>query len=160
MADYDEAIRLDPNYAIAFSRRGRCLRNLGDYDQALAGYTEAIRLDPELVEAYSGAAWLLATCPDDAHRDGAKAFQYAAKACQLSQWSDGDAIDSLAAAYAESGDFAKAVEYEQKAILLAGEQADDYQNRLELYQARQPYRQAPPDRPDSPAESVAARPLP
>ena len=46
IADYNEAIRLDPKIAEAYNNRGNAWRNKGDYDRAIADYNEAIRLDP------------------------------------------------------------------------------------------------------------------
>jgi tetratricopeptide (TPR) repeat protein len=48
IADYTEAIRLDPKLAIAYYERGVAYHALGDFDRAIADYTEAIRLDPKL----------------------------------------------------------------------------------------------------------------
>ena len=48
IADYTEAIRLDPKYANAYNNRGVSLQaDKGDYDRAIADYNEAIRLDPK-----------------------------------------------------------------------------------------------------------------
>ncbi len=44
---YDEAIRLNPNYAVAFINRGLAYEQKGDNDRAIADYDEAIRLDPK-----------------------------------------------------------------------------------------------------------------
>ena len=53
-------------------------------------------------------------------------------------------LDILAAAYAESGDFAKAREWEEKAIELAPKEIkQDYRDRLELYKQGKPYHEQP-----------------
>ena len=55
-------------------------------------------------------------------------------------------LDTLAAAYAESGDFDSAVKWETKAIELetdANEKAE-YGERLELYQDKKPFREVKP----------------
>jgi tetratricopeptide (TPR) repeat protein len=59
IADYNEAIRLDPKQANAYVNRGVVWREKGDLDGAIAEYNEAIRLDPEQAIAYSnrGNAW-------------------------------------------------------------------------------------------------------
>ena len=48
---YDEAIRIDPEYAEAWFNKGLALYNQGRYDEAIKAYDEAIRIDPELAVA-------------------------------------------------------------------------------------------------------------
>ena len=52
IADYTEAIRLDPKYADAYYNRGIAYGDKGDTDRAIADFTEAIRLDPKHAHAY------------------------------------------------------------------------------------------------------------
>ena len=58
IANYNEAIRLDPTYADAYYSRGLTWGNKKDYDQAIADCNEAIRLNPTYALAYTyrGAA--------------------------------------------------------------------------------------------------------
>ncbi|MFZ1882534.1 MAG: tetratricopeptide repeat protein [Rhodoplanes sp.] len=58
IADYDEAIRLDPNFALAFVNRGWSYERKRQYDRALADYNEAIRADPKYSLAYNNRGWL------------------------------------------------------------------------------------------------------
>ena len=62
IADYSEAIRLDPKYAYAYNNRGNAYYDKGDHDRAIADYSEAIRLDPKYAQAYfnRGVAYLYA----------------------------------------------------------------------------------------------------
>ena len=53
IAAFNEAIRIDPKNAVAYSDRGRAYDYKGDHDKAVADNTEAIRLDPHLAKAYS-----------------------------------------------------------------------------------------------------------
>jgi len=53
IAYYNEAIRLDPKSAAAYSNRGATYTYKRDYDKAIADYTEAIRLKPDSAEAHS-----------------------------------------------------------------------------------------------------------
>jgi tetratricopeptide (TPR) repeat protein len=53
IADYDEAIQLDPNLADAFTGRGPAYRNKGDVDRAIVDYDQAIRLSPNYAMAFN-----------------------------------------------------------------------------------------------------------
>ncbi len=57
IADYTEAIRLDPDYAVAYNNRGLAYRYLGEYERAIDDCTEAIRLDPDLAIAYNNRGY-------------------------------------------------------------------------------------------------------
>jgi len=146
LADYNEAIRLDPNLAVAYTNRGVAWGHKQEYDKALADYNEAIRLDPQDTSAHNGRAWVWATSPEEKYRDGKRAVESATRGCELSGWKEANHLGTLAAAYAEVGDFAKAVEWQTKAIeLLKDEKGkDDYRARLKLYQEKKPYRVAVP----------------
>ena len=89
-------------------------------------------------------AWRLATIPIEAARNGALAVRFATAACEKSDWKDSNNIDTLAAAYAEADNFAKAIDAEKKAIALVADSSDarllQYRNRLSLYESRQKYR--------------------
>ena len=117
----------------------------GEYDKAIADYKKAIELNPRCVDAYSSLAFLQASCLDEKYRDGKKALENGKQACEMSGGKDGDALDSLAAAYAENGDFDRAVEQETKALKLAmtDRSKKKFQARLELYQQKKPYRHDP-----------------
>ena len=84
--------------------------------------------------------------PDAKFRDGKKALESATKACELSEWKDSYHVDTLAAAYAEAGDFDAAVKWQTKATALyePGEDQKNAQWRLKLYQEKKPYREVDP----------------
>jgi tetratricopeptide (TPR) repeat protein len=142
ISDFNEAIRLDPKIALAYCCRGILWKSKGEYDKALADYNEAIRLDPKDAEPWIGRAWLAATCPDARFRDGNKTIEDATKAGELSGWKKWNGFDTLAAGYAESGDFPNAVIWAEKAIERAPEKSKgELRSRLDLYKARKPYRE-------------------
>jgi tetratricopeptide (TPR) repeat protein len=146
LADYSEALRLDPGRAAAYINRGVAWAARGEYDRALADYSEALRLDPRYADAYNNRAWLWATCPVAKHRDGKRAVASATRACELSGWNEADHIGTLAAASAEAGDFDAAVKWQSQANELyddAGYEKNGDQ-RLRLYWEKRPYRETPP----------------
>ena len=141
LADYDRALKLDPRFAVALGNRGYARKQQGAYAEALADYAAALKLDPNLWAAYNDSAWLLATCPDEKLRDGAKAVQRARRACDLTHFKEWNAIDTLAAAHAEAGDFAEAVKWAKKALELAPEDTRaGGRELLAQYEAGQPHR--------------------
>ena len=146
IADYNECIRLGPDDPLAYSNRGAAWNDTKEYDKAIADFNEAIHLDPKFAEPYNHRAWLWATCPDAKYRDGKAAVQSATRACALSGWRDPEWLDTLAASYAEAGDFDAAVNWQSMAIELPtdGKKKDLYRSRLKLYQEKKPYRETQP----------------
>jgi tetratricopeptide (TPR) repeat protein len=89
----------------------------GDFSKAIRHFKLAISLDPNRLDAevYAFTAWLLAMCPDTLLRDGPKAVEYATVACDLTDWHEGWTIGILAAALAETGELARAIERQVQA---------------------------------------------
>jgi tetratricopeptide (TPR) repeat protein len=144
LADYDAVIRLDPRDAVAFNNRGGVWQKKGAYEKALKDYNEAIRLDSREIMGYNSLAWLLATCPADGRRDGKRAVAMARQACTLADWKDPYLLDTLAAAYAEAGNFDEAVRWQAKAAGLPASNQDfrkTAEERLALYRDKRPYRE-------------------
>jgi len=69
----------------------------------------------------------------------------ATRACELTNWKEANHLDTLAAAYAECGDFAHAIEYQEKAQGLYKDEKDRKKgrDRLALYREKKPYRDVP-----------------
>lgn len=138
--DYGEAIRLAPTVALIRANRASAFDKLGRHQEAIRDYEEALRLDPRDDETLDSFAWLLATVANPGLRDGKRAVELAREACELTQWKEPNHLDTLAAAYARSGDFGSAVKWQAKAL----EDPDfrkvrEAQERLALYRARKPY---------------------
>lgn len=143
---YAEAIRLDPRSVRAHVNLGVIQAQRGDFASAAAHAEAALRVEPDHVEALNNLAMILAACPDPTYRDGRRAVACATRACELTRWSQPGALDTMAAAYAEAGDFAAAAAWQEKAIgLLADERSrEDFRSRLALYRAGKPYREPAP----------------
>jgi len=110
----------------------------------VADLEAAVRIDPRFVAAMADLARLLATCSDDKLRDGKRAVELAAKANDLSGGKDPAVLDALAAAHAESGDFAQAVEYQKKALAAPEfdkDQGTKARERLKSYEQKKPWRE-------------------
>jgi len=93
-------------------------------------------------------AWALATAAQTSLRDGAKAVQFAAQASQATDANNADILRTLAAAYAQEGQYPEAVETAQKALGLAQTASDTALEgalcrEIKLYQAGQPYSEPP-----------------
>jgi tetratricopeptide (TPR) repeat protein len=138
IADCDRAIQLDPTYTTAYINRGRTHRTVGNYEKAIADYNRLIDLAPKYASAYNNLAWLLATCPQPALRDGRKAVEIATKACELSEWKKPSAVNTLALAYAETADFENAAKWQSQYLESPNLTSNDTagaKQRLALYQA-------------------------
>jgi tetratricopeptide (TPR) repeat protein len=143
ISDFSRAIQLEPANVQAHQWRGDHWFDNIAYEKAISDYDRANRLSPDDADACRAFASFLATCPVASYRDGKRAVELATKACILSQWSDADAFEALAAARAEVGEFDMAVQWQTKANVLRHSAADrdEGQARLKLYQeTRRPLR--------------------
>jgi tetratricopeptide (TPR) repeat protein len=144
MADFDKALEIDPKLAHAYAFRGYVWSKEGHYNQALKDWDEAIRVAPDEPWGYYNKARLYAACESVGHRDGQLALENAQKACELSAWEEWIYIATLAAAYAELGQFDEAIKWQKKAIAMNKnpEERDrsQQQDRLNLYEAGLPFR--------------------
>ena len=144
---FEKAVAIHPQFAAAHNRWGKVLCELGKPEQAIPHYQAAMESDPGNPETPKNLAWLLATCPVDEIRDGAKAVELAEGLCEASQYRIPIMLDTLAAAYAEVGKFPEAVATVTQALDLVrpqqGSFAEGLRRRLELYKADKPYRERP-----------------
>ena len=115
----------------------------GDDEFALRSYEEALRLAPGVGRPTARLARFLATCPRAELRDGERAVALAARAVDL-LGADPRVLDTLAAAQAETGDFAGALTTAHRAQQLARSREDEslfaaIEARIALYALEQPY---------------------
>jgi tetratricopeptide (TPR) repeat protein len=121
--DAGDALRHYPPFVEAALLRAAANAYLGRYAEALKEINHCISIHPRsdaLGRAWRTRAWLEATCPDPAFRNGQQAIKDATKACKTLLWQDEQSIATLAAAYAETGDFDLAVRYAEQALATKG----------------------------------------
>ena len=104
----------------------------------------AMKYEPAWAEPVNELAWLKATSPDPAIRDGPGALRLADRAAELSGHRDASLLDTRAAALAASGRFADAVMIARDACELASRSPGDttvkaMRDRLSLYERHVPY---------------------
>jgi protein O-mannosyl-transferase len=145
-AAYRRAIALEPGVAKLYFDLAYALAEHGRAQEAREAYGQALRLDPTLPEYAERGAWMLATNPDARLRTGAQALRLAKQACQATAYERPEYLDTLAAAYAEAGQFDEAQAIARRALnLLKGGPADRVEavtGRLALYRKHKPYRDA------------------
>ena len=118
--DCSEILRIKPDQVVAQLLRAQANTKLGRNDECLRELDAVINHSKRnvvpLVMAYEMRAWLRATSPDPSFRNGKQALIDAKQACQLSKHTDAQSLDTLAAAYAEVGDYEAASDAEERAI--------------------------------------------
>ena len=117
----------------------------GHWGEAKRIYAELLEIDPEDTGVLNNYSWLLGTCPDDQYRDAALALEYGKKAAEGTQYTKAHILSTLAAAYAENGDFESARSWAQKGVDIATEDNDenleDLKKELESYKENKPWRE-------------------
>ncbi len=143
-----KAAALAPNSQLIHSLLGGLYSSLGQYSDALAYLELAHAANPGDVAVANNLAWLLATCPEPRYRNGPRALRLARQACEATAHKSPPLLDSLAAAYAETGQFDQAVATTRQALEIVRSNpkasTETLESRLKLYEAGQPYRDAPP----------------
>jgi tetratricopeptide (TPR) repeat protein len=138
---FRDAERADPSNPEPHGNLASVLRSRGNLKEAILEYREAVRLSPDWVTSVAGLAALLATAPDDALRNPDDAVRLAAHATDLTGRRDASALDVLAAAYAASGDFGRAIAAADEALALTPppQIAAGIRTRRDLYRQGKPY---------------------
>lgn len=141
LSDFDEAIKRGASDRGTLHERAVTLFQLGSYDAAMAQIETCLDAYPQALDAMCVHARFLATCPDDALRDGERALELATTALGLGAESDWHCEASLAAACAELGRFEEAIEHARKSLELApASNRHDLEEALAEYKEGRPYR--------------------
>jgi tetratricopeptide (TPR) repeat protein len=124
------------------------LEEKGNPAEAIQHYQNALELAPQSISTLTNLAWLLATSQDASLRDGLKAVELAKQADRLVGGTNAVVLRTLAAAYAENGEFANAIRTAQSAMQLARMHGEDsltmdLVQQIALYKLGMPYRDTP-----------------
>ena len=137
-----EVITDEPENWQALRSRGDALLSIGKQKEAIEDYEKAIEVHQENDGLYNNLAWVLATSPDDNLRDGKRAIEFAKKACELTEYKAAHILSTLAAGYAETGDFETAKEWSSKAVEMGEEDVkEQLKEELESYKQEKPWRE-------------------
>jgi tetratricopeptide (TPR) repeat protein len=138
-------LRLAPNHWEAHAALAEIYAGQHRDADVLVHSRQMLRLKPNDVMTANNVAWILATSPVDAVRSSTEAVQIARYVCERTGRKLPQTLDTLAAAYASDNQFEAAIATAQEALALARDKqqadtAERIENRLRLYQQRQPYR--------------------
>jgi tetratricopeptide (TPR) repeat protein len=143
--DVGEAIRRSPNDAKLYVARATLETLTGRWADSHADCEQVARINPDDAEPLDTAAWSLATSTRPGMIDGPTALKLATKACQLTGWHSWRELETLAAAYADVGDFDQAVKWQVATIQSGGDpdasEIIGMKGRLQLYQQGRVYRE-------------------
>jgi tetratricopeptide (TPR) repeat protein len=140
------ALLIQPNNADCHTVLAIALDEKGQWAEAIQHYEKALEISPQSISALNNLAWLLAAGSNASLRNGTRAIQFAQQANQLSGGTNVLVLRTLAAAYAEAGQFGKAIETAHVAMQMGQSQRDDslateLQQEIALYELGLPYRE-------------------
>jgi tetratricopeptide (TPR) repeat protein len=128
IADYDQAIKLDSNWALAYINRGSARASFSqDYKGAIADFDQAIRLDPKLVEAYNSRG---AARRDSGDLKGA--IKDLSQAIELDP-QNSRAYHNRANSYFDAGNTQAAIDDLTQAIKIQPNSVEFYRQRAEIF---------------------------
>ena len=149
LADFSSASQLRSKEPEPFRRRAYVFLRQRDYRSATAAFERAAALGPHNYTHCNSLAWILATAPDASVRNGTRAVSLAKEGCELTKWKDPSYLDTLAAAYAETGKFEEALRWQTKAVEMVDHPPWDRTNarkplhaHLKLIRNKEPIRDA------------------
>jgi tetratricopeptide (TPR) repeat protein len=141
---YEAILSAEPNSANGHAHLARALIELSRIEPAVEHLETAVRLNPRDFAATVTLAWLRATSPIDAIRDGGQALEIAQRLNAASGNENPMLLDVLAAALAEQGNFDSALATMRNAVSVVGDRNSSVRQiflaRIKLYEAHQPLR--------------------
>ncbi len=143
LKNIDEILKLKPDLVIALINRAQINESLNNFAAAITDYKKAIEIEPEYWLPHNNLAFLLAACESEEIRNGSQALKYAQQSFDLLPTKFWVNYGALAVAYAEAGQFEKAIEMQKQTVLRAPEkQKDNATQRFRLFSESKPYRRS------------------
>jgi len=143
-ADTAEAVlNIDPNLVSVHKVLEVALLSGGYFKKAVVHMKRYLEIEPNDIDTKNNLAWILATSPDPNIRNPSEAIRLAQETCNVTNFKDPNALDTLAAAYASEGRFTDAVEIARTAINLADD-ANQPQLKNAIYERLDFYTQGKP----------------
>jgi protein O-mannosyl-transferase len=146
IAHFQKALEADPDNIEARNNLGISFSQIGEMKQAIAQFQRVLETNPDHLDACNNLAWLLATASDSSLRNGAKAVALAQHGIELAGHKNPLILHTLAAAFAETGNYGEAIATARGALELAVKQKNDplagkLQTEIKLYEAGSPARE-------------------
>ena len=139
---YSEILVKQPNNWSALRGRANVLLSIGKHAEAIADFDAALEKHPDDDNILNNLAWVLATSPKDDLRDGQRSLELALKACEVTDYQEAHILSTLAAAYAEMGDFETAIRWSTKAVEQeTGDDKEQLTQELDSYKNKKPWRE-------------------
>lgn len=143
--EFQTCVSQQPNNPELLANLGEQFIQAGRMTEGITAYEQALQLNPDYLPALNNLAWLLATHNEAKFRNGKRAIELGERACKITDWKVPVLMGTLAAAYAEAGQFAEAITTASKARDLAQqtnqtEVAKRNGELLELYKSGRPAR--------------------
>ncbi|MCX7918560.1 MAG: tetratricopeptide repeat protein, partial [bacterium] len=137
------ALQKSPERIELLQNLAKVYQQLNRVQETITIFQQILKTNPNYIPALNDLAWLYATSSDASIRNGYKAVALALQAAKLTKFSDANILDTLAAAYAETGEFTRAIEYIQQAINLTSDNnlRTQFHARLKRYHKKSPYRE-------------------
>jgi len=142
IAAYSDVLDTNRDNFTVLRTRGDLYLNVGKHAEAIADFSRALKLNPDDSSLLNNLAWVLATSPEEGLRDGKRAVELATKACELTNYKAPHILSTLAASFAEDGNFETAIKWSQQAVDFNDpEHGEQLVKELNSYREGQPWRE-------------------
>ncbi len=132
----------EPSTWLAFRGRADGYLAIGKHAEAIADFEAALKIVPDNSGVLNNFAWVLATTPNDKLRNGKRAIELGTLACEATNFKESHILSTLAAGFAETGDFETAIKWSRQSVELSeGESKEQLKKELESYQQKKAWRE-------------------